>query len=209
MDITTMEAIEEAREFLDIVLELLDKYEKLGPFLGILLPFIEAFLPFLPLFVFVMANSVAYGLFKGFLYSWIGSSFGSIAVFFLIRKFGNKKIMMKIKRNKQVIHVTSWVERHGFGPLFILLCFPFSPSSIINIVAGLSNVSKQQFILAVFLGKSVMIFSIAYIGSSIMEFAKNPVKSIIVTACIIVFWIFGKFLEKKIMQRTAKKAVEK
>jgi len=195
------ETLEEASEFFDYVIELLDKYEKLGPLPGILLPFIEAFLPFLPLFVFVMANSVAYGLLKGFLYSWLGSSAGSIFVFLLIRKYGNKKILLKIKQNKQVQHITSWVERHGFGPMFILLCFPFSPSSIINIVAGLSNVSKQQFVLAVLLGKSVMIFSIAYIGSSIFEFAKNPVKTIVVTACILVFWTFGKFLEKKLLKR--------
>src|SRR5690625_3341121 len=102
------EAIEEASEYFDTVIELLENYEALGPLPGILLPFIEAFLPFLPLFVFVMANSVAYGLFKGFLYSWIGSSAGSILVFLLIRKFGNKKIMLKIKQNKQVQQITSW-----------------------------------------------------------------------------------------------------
>lgn len=205
MDIMSAEALEEASEFFDTVIELLENYEALGPLPGILLPFIEAFLPFLPLFVFVMANSVAYGLFKGFLYSWIGSSAGSILVFLLIRKFGNKKIMLKIKQNKQVQQITSWVERHGFGPMFILLCFPFSPSSVINIVAGLSNVSKQQFVLAVLLGKSVMIFSIAYIGSSIMEFAKNPVKTVVVTICILVFWTFGKFLEKKLLKVRAQK----
>src|SRR5690625_6755730 len=132
MNISTEEAIEEASDFFDAVIELLNTYEKIGPLPGILLPFIEAFLPFLPLFVFVMANSVAYGLLKGFLYSWLGSSFGSLAVFYLIRTFGHKKIFMKIKQNKQVQSVTSWVERHGFGLLFILLCFPFSPSSEIG-----------------------------------------------------------------------------
>lgn len=206
MDISTIEALDEASDYFDYIIDLLDKLEKLGPLPGILLPFIEAFLPFLPLFVFVMANSVAYGLLKGFLYSWIGSSVGSIAIFFLIRKFHKTRLVTKIMQNKQVIHITSWVERHGFGPLFILLCFPFSPSSIINIVAGLSKVSKQQFILAVLLGKSVMIFSIAYIGTSILEFAKNPTKTIIVTGCILVFWIFGKFLEKKLLRKSKRKS---
>lgn len=192
----------DAERFFDYVMELLERYESFGPLPGILLPFIEAFLPFLPLFVFVMANSVAYGLLKGFLYSWLGSSFGSLAVFYLIRTFGHKKLFIKIKQNKQVQSVTSWVERHGFGLLFILLCFPFSPSSVINIVAGLSNVSKQQFILATFFGKAVMIFSIAYVGTSIVEFAKNPTKTIVVTICIVVFWFFGKVLEKKLLHKT-------
>lgn len=208
MDISTVTVIQEANEFLDLASELLDKYENLGPLPGILLPFIEAFLPFLPLFAFVMANSAAYGLLKGFFYSWLGSSLGSIAVFYIIRKFGDKKLLVKIKTNRQVNQVTSWVERHGFGPLFLLLCFPFSPSSLINIVAGLSNVSKQQFILAVLLGKSVMIFSIAYIGTSILEFAKNPIKTIVVTICISIFWMFGKFLEKRFLKRSSNSNTE-
>src|SRR5690625_3916538 len=134
--------MKEASEFFDYVIELLQKYENLGPLPGILLPFVEAFLLFLPLFVFVLANGAAYGLLKGFLYSWIGSSFGSIAVFFILRKLGNKRLFIKIKTNHQVKKVMNWVERHGFGLLFILLCFPFSPSSIINVVAGLSNIHK-------------------------------------------------------------------
>src|SRR5699024_12655465 len=121
----------------DYIMHLLNQYESLGPLPGFLLPFIEAFLPFLPLVVFVFANAAAYGLLKGFLYSWIGSSLGSIFVFLIIRRLGNKRIFQRISRNKQVHQVTVWLERHGFGRLFILLCFPFSLSSVINVIAGL------------------------------------------------------------------------
>src|SRR5690625_1582584 len=171
-----------------------------------MLPFIEAFLPFLPLVVFVIANGAAYGLLKGFFYSWIGSSLGSILVFLIIRRLGDKRVFRAIRKNKQVKKVTNWLERHGFGPLFLLLCFPFSPSSVINVVAGLSKISTQQFILAVLLGKSVMIFSIAYIGSSIVEFAKNPVRTIVVGIGILLFWMIGKYIEKRLQKMDAKKS---
>lgn len=194
-------------ELFDKVFEILDKYEQLGPLPGVFLPFIEAFLPFLPLFVFVIANSLAYGLFKGFIYSWIGSVLGSIAVFLIIRKLGNKNIFNKIKNNKTVLKVTSWVEHHGFGPLFILLCFPFSPSSVINVVAGISKVSKLQFFLAVILGKSIMIFSMAYIGSSINEFAKSPIRTTIMLISIVIFWSFGKYIESKVSRKAPKEKV--
>ncbi|WP_010650060.1 TVP38/TMEM64 family protein [Oceanobacillus massiliensis] len=182
----------------EVIQQLLNQYEGLGPLPGIIFPFIEAFLPFLPLIVFVLGNAAAYGLLEGFLFSWLGASSGAIVVFLLIRRLGNTKFLKKVRRNKQVTRVTAWVERHGFGPMFLLLCFPFSPSAIINVVAGLSKVSTQQFILAVLLGKTVMIFSISYVGSSIMEFAQNPVKTIVVGIGIVLFWMLGKYLEQRL-----------
>ncbi|WP_010093672.1 TVP38/TMEM64 family protein [Ornithinibacillus scapharcae] len=189
----------------EYIMELLQDYESLGPLPGILLPFIEAFLPFLPLVVFVMGNAAAYGLLEGFLLSWAGSSLGAILVFLIVRNLGDKRIFVKIRKNNQVKRVTSWLERHGFGPLFLLMCFPFSPSAVINVVAGLSNINIYQFILAVLLGKSVMIFSIAYVGSSIASFAQNPTKTIVVGVCIILFWVLGKFIETKLHQKSKQK----
>jgi len=189
----------------DFIQQLLNQYEGLGPLPGIILPFTEAFLPFLPLIVFVLGNAAAYGLLEGFLLSWLGACSGAIVVFMLLRKLGKTKILRKVRENKQVERITNWVERHGFGPLFLLLCFPFSPSAIINVVAGLSKVSTQQFILAVMLGKAVMIFSISYVGSSIMEFAQNPVKTIVVGIGIALFWLLGKFLEKRLQTKIENK----
>ncbi|WP_425440890.1 TVP38/TMEM64 family protein [Sediminibacillus halophilus] len=191
----------ESNRFDDLLMQLLKTYEGLGPLPGILLPFIEAFLPFLPLVVFVLANAAAYGLLEGFLFSWIGASAGALCVFMLVRKLGNKRFFIWLRKNKQVERVTEWLERHGFGPLFLLMCFPFSPSSVINIVAALSKVSFQQFVLAVLLGKTVMIFTIAYVGDSIVSFAQNPVKTIVVGVCILLFWIFGKFLEQRLQRK--------
>ncbi|WP_152654876.1 TVP38/TMEM64 family protein [Oceanobacillus sp. CFH 90083] len=188
----------------EFIRQLLEQYEGLGPLPGIALPFLEAFLPFLPLIVFVLGNAAAYGLFEGFLYSWLGASLGAILVFLVIRRLGNTKLLKRIRHNKQVSRITNWVEKHGFGPLFLLLCFPFSPSSVINVVAGLSKISIYPFMLAVLLGKTVMIFSISYIGSSIMEFAQKPIRTIVVGIGIVIFWIFGKYLEKRLHNKVDK-----
>jgi uncharacterized membrane protein YdjX (TVP38/TMEM64 family) len=57
----------------------------------------------------------------------------------------------------------------------------------------------------VLLGKSVMIFSISYVGSSIVSFAQNPTRTIVVGGCIVLFWILGKFIENKLHQKSKKK----
>ncbi|MFO1445493.1 TVP38/TMEM64 family protein [Bacillus sp. Bva_UNVM-123] len=182
---------------LEHIMELIEKYRSFGPIPGILLPLIEAFLPFLPLFLFVMANANAFGLWLGFLFSWIGSTIGALLVFLLIRKYGQKKILGKIKNNLQVQKLMVWVEKHGFGPLFILLCFPFTPSAVVNIVAGLSKISIAQYILAVLTGKAVMIFTMSFVGYDIKALITQPVRTAIVGLIIFILWYVGKRIEIK------------
>lgn len=205
INVDEIKELVEANEYGQLVNFLLRSYESLGPIPGFLLPFVEAFLPFLPIIVFVMTNAAAYGLLEGFLLSWTGTSAGTIVVFILVRRYRHLKVFKWLRKNKQVSKVTNWLTRHGFGPLFILLCFPFSPSAIINIVAALSSISFYQFVLAVLLGKGVMVFTISYIGDSITSFAQNPVRTIIVAIGIAVLWIVGKYIEKYLHKKSEEK----
>jgi uncharacterized membrane protein YdjX (TVP38/TMEM64 family) len=189
---------------LENIMELIDKYRSFGPLPGIFLPMLEAFLPFLPLFVFVMANANAFGLWFGFLISWAGATAGALIVFSIVRKYGQKKILRFLKKNSQVKRLMAWVERHGFGPLFILLCFPFTPSAVVNIVAGLSKISVAQYMLAVMAGKMVMIFTISFVGYDLKSIITQPVRTAIVGIIIFILWYVGKRIEIKINKRMEK-----
>ena len=168
-----------------------------GPLVGIVLPFIEAFLPFLPLIVIAFANAAAFGLWKGFFYTWLGSVLGTILVFHFIRKFGRSRLEHIIHRYPKFQHGLDWIERHGFGPVFILLCFPFSPSILINIVGALSRMNYFQFVLAALFGKCVMIFTLSFIGSDITAMIAEPIKSVKLFILIGLVWMLGKWVEKK------------
>ncbi|MBM4764192.1 TVP38/TMEM64 family protein [Bacillus sp. B15-48] len=194
------------REWLTLenLMELIGEYRALGPLAGIALPLIEAFLPFLPLVLFVMVNANAFGLWFGFLFSWIGACAGAILVFLLIRKYGQKRLLRFIQKNKQVRRGMNWVERHGFGPVFLLLCFPFTPSAVVNIVAGLSNIRMSQYILAVMAGKMVMIFTISFVGYDIQSLITQPIRTAIVLVIIFILWYVGKIIEVKMNMSTEK-----
>ncbi|MGG0719169.1 TVP38/TMEM64 family protein [Robertmurraya massiliosenegalensis] len=180
---------------LENIMEIIEEYRSFGPIPGILLPMVEAFLPFLPLVLFVMANANAFGLWFGFLFSWIGASVGAYLVFLLIRRFGQKRFFAFLKRNPKVQKLTAWVERHGFGPLFLLLCFPFTPSAVVNIVAGLSKISIYQYMLAVLTGKMVMVFMISFVGHDIRSLITQPIRTAIVGVVIFILWLVGKQIE--------------
>ena len=183
---------------LENIMQLIQEYRSFGPIPGILLPMLEAFLPFLPLVLFVMANANAFGLWFGFIFSWIGACVGALLVFWIVRKFGRKRALNFLTKHKRVQKLMHWVERHGFGPLFILLCFPFTPSAVVNIVAGLSEISRKQYMLAVMSGKFVMIFTVSYIGHDIHSLLTKPFRTAVVGVVIFILWYVGKRIEVKI-----------
>lgn len=183
---------------LENIMKLIQEYRSFGPIPGIILPMLEAFLPFLPLFLFVMANVNAFGLWLGFLFSWLGACVGALIVFWIVRKYGRKRALRFLTKHQQVQKLMQWVERRGFGPLFILLCFPFTPSAIVNIVAGLSKISKKQYMLAVMSGKFVMIFIVSFIGHDIYSLLTQPFRTAIVGVVIFILWYVGKRVEVKI-----------
>ncbi|MEO2077490.1 MAG: TVP38/TMEM64 family protein [Bacillus sp. (in: firmicutes)] len=187
---------------LENIMSLIQEYRALGPLPGIGLTIIEAFLPFLPLFLFVMANASAFGLWLGFLYSWIGTCIGALLVFLLIRKYGQKRLLSFLPRHPKVRKLMDWVDQHGFGPLFLLLCFPFTPSAVVNIVAGLSKISTAQYMLAVCIGKMVMIFTISYIGYDIHSLITKPFRTVIVLLVIFILWYVGKRIEGRLNKST-------
>ncbi|MBJ8031881.1 TVP38/TMEM64 family protein [Bacillus cereus group sp. N21] len=178
--------------------QLVANYRALGPLLGISLPMIEALIPALPLILFVMANAVAFGFWLGFLYSWLGSVLGALIVFSVIRRFGRSRFFSFVNKHPKVRKAMGWIERKGFAPIFILFCFPFTPSALINVVAGLSRISRRQFVLALALGKLVMILILSYIGHDLTSFIHKPVKTIIVIGVIFILWYVGKKIEVKL-----------
>lgn len=175
----------------------LESYSAYGPLPGLLLPLLESFLPFLPLIVIVAANANIYGLGWGFLLSWIGVSIGANLVFLICRRLGKNVKVKLMKRYPKTERFFNWLDRKGFTPLFLLACFPFSPSSIINIVAGLSKVPLQTFLLATVLGKAVMILSISLLSFDIGSFRDEPWRIFVTIAVIFIMWFGGKRLESR------------
>ena len=186
------------------IMQVIDSYRSFGPLPGILLPLVESFIPFLPLFLFIMANVNAFGFWLGFLFSWIGTCGGALLVFLLIRRYGQRRLLSFIRNHQKVQRLMIWIERHGFGPLFILLCFPFTPSALVNIVAGLSRISIKQYVLAVLIGKLVMIITISFIGYDLKSMIMQPMRTIPIAIVIFILWYVGKRIEAK-MNHTEEK----
>ncbi|CAM3751504.1 TVP38/TMEM64 family protein [Cohnella lubricantis] len=182
---------------LDDIQHFLDRYSALGPLPGIILPLLEAFLPFLPLVVFVVANANAYGLWLGFLLSWIGAFIGAALVFMLARRFGSRWSDRIRKRMPKMDRFFDWIERKGFTPIFVLSCFPFAPSALVNIASGMSKIPLHTFLIAIVLGKAVMIFTLSFLGHDLRALVEHPWRLIVAGVVLVALWFAGKKLESR------------
>lgn len=178
----------------------LEQYESLGPLPGIFATMIESFLPFLPLVAIVVANAEAYGLWLGFLYSWIGVVTGSTLVFLIFRQFGGLLRVYVERKYPKTLNITAWIERKGFTLIFLLACFPFTPSSLVNVVSGLSRLPIHTFVTATLLGKGVMIFLISYAGYDLTALVRNPWKLVFVIVLFAILWWAGRKMEARYMR---------
>src|SRR5699024_1442218 len=112
-----------------------------------------------------------------------------------IRKFARHRLLRFITRHRKIQSTMDWFERRQFGAVFLLYCFPFTPSSLVNVVAGLSRMNAITFTLAVLFGKMIMIFIVSFIGHDLFALLRSPLQLILVISMTAVLWIGGKFLE--------------
>ncbi|SDD14716.1 Uncharacterized membrane protein YdjX, TVP38/TMEM64 family, SNARE-associated domain [Paenibacillus sp. UNCCL117] len=178
----------------------LKQYEALGPLPGVLAPFVEAFVPMLPLVAILVANVNAYGLAEGAFLSWIGVVGGAVCVFALVRTFGGRLrgfLERKLPRTGRLIH---WLEEHGFTSVFLLACFPFTPSAVVTLVSALSRMPLHTFVIATALGKGVMIFLVSLAGSDLAGILRHPWKLVLILSAFGLMWLLGKKVESKYMK---------
>ncbi|WP_409343561.1 TVP38/TMEM64 family protein [Paenibacillus sp. MBLB4367] len=177
--------------------ELLEQYRSLGPFPGILLTFMKSFVPPLPTIVIVGVNAAVYGLWLGFLYSWIGMVAGCMATFLIVRKIAGHPYLERWAQKPKVKKSMTWVRRNAFSYVFLLSIFPVGPFVVINMAAGVARMRIRSFLIAVLFGKAIMVFSVSYIGHDLERFIRNPVEIVYVVLFIGISLLISKQIEAR------------
>lgn len=189
--------------------QLFEQFEQFGILFGFLLVFIEAFLPVLPLFVIVILTINSYGVVVGFLVSYSASVLGSYMVFLTVRHIFRAPAQKYIEKHERLNKMLKFIDDKGFSFLFILLCLPFTPSSVVNVITALSNVRRDVYLYILLASKFIMILSMTLVGYDIASFFDSPVKLIFSIAFLVVLYAlskwYQKYLEKKINREKKKK----
>ena len=182
--------------------EWFDAFRQFGYIPGFIMLYLRAIVPVLPLTLYVVLLIHAYGLFPGIIISWLGIVSGTFTVFLICKKFVNTIRMKKLKSRKSVQRLISFIDRQGLIPLFVLLGFPFTPNTLINIIASLSHIKIKYYFFVLVISKLISITILGVMGKEIFTIFTNPLRALIMIVLLVVLWFISKKVEKYFMGST-------
>ena len=167
-----------------------------GYIYGVLLILLESVIPALPLGVFIALNINAFGIVLGILISWLSTCLGCYLSFILFR-FLSQNRLNKIVNNKKLSKVVKKMKTIELSNLVVLIALPFTPAFLINIAAGLVNMSNKKFILAILIGKLFIVIFWGFVGKSLITSMTDIKTIIIMSLFIVVAYFLSKLVSKK------------
>ena len=170
-----------------------------GYLAGFILILLEAFIPILPLGAFVALNVNAFGFFQGIVLSWLATTIGSYLMYITCYHISNKVLYKVLKQTtiQKLTEKTSHFYKIKLTHLVLLITVPFAPSCFINLLAGVSNISKEKYAIALIVGKALMITFWAYIGKSFIESITNIRALALILFILLLAYLITKYISKK------------
>lgn len=142
----------------------------------------------IPLLALITINVALFGFFNGFLWSWFTSVIAAIIIFIGVRYCFQDWVLKKM--NPALV---AKIEQAGFIYVIQGRIFPFVPTSLVNIVAGLSSIRFTHFLLGTIIGNFVYFFVLSLIPFGVLSVNLNKyVLGGIVLLVLLVFYVYRK-----------------
>ncbi len=186
-------------EFVNNVITFIYSLGLTGGIISVFLIFVEAFIPMLPLIAFVTVNIVIFGTALGFVLSSIATIVGGSVVFMLSRTFLKEKVLNYVDKHpklKIIKSLKNGLDKISLSGLSLIIASPFTPSFVINVGGGLSNMSFLKYIFSMLIGKFCMIYFIVFIGTNIVEVFHNPIAIIKILIAFLFAYILSIIANK-------------
>ncbi len=162
---------------------------------------IQQIVTFMPFLLLATVNVMLYGLWWGFLLSWISSLLGALIAFILARYFLNQWIERKWGRKKAYVKINKQLEKSGFFYVLMGRLFPIMPSNLINFGAGASQIPIQAYSFATFIGNVPFVFICSLMGYDLLHFETNQARFTYVSIGLAVFVIINLIVKYYVEKR--------
>ncbi|WP_157827609.1 TVP38/TMEM64 family protein [Niallia nealsonii] len=142
----------------------------------------------IPLIFVITLNYYSFGFLNGFIWSWLSSVVAAVIVFYAVR-FWFQDMIIRQKHHDFI----KKIEKKGTHYVFYGRVFPFFPTSLLNIIAGISTISIKAFIIGTLIGNFIYFFILSLIPFGLFSTDIPPALIIILIAlAILLFYLLKK-----------------
>ncbi|RLC60190.1 MAG: hypothetical protein DRH54_01040 [Chloroflexi bacterium] len=134
-----------------------------------------------------------FGTAKGFVYSSIGLTAGSL-INFTIGRFLGKRYVRKLIPVHQLEKLDTLVKRQGIIVFFILFIFPGFPKDYLSLLLGLSAIPAKVFIAIAAIGRMPGTLMLSLQGSQVFEQQYGWFAAIL-GICLVLIFLAYKYRE--------------
>lgn len=145
-----------------------------------------------PLILVITINVTLFGFLNGFLWSWFTSMLSAVIVF-----YGARYILQDMIIEKFNPKLLEKVDASGFAYVFQARIFPFVPTSLVNILGGLSTIRVLPYLIATAIGNFLYFFVLALIPAGILKANFNEYIIWVVILAVVLLYYFIKMVRRK------------
>ncbi len=177
----------------------------------ILLQILQTTILQIPSFFVTVAGALIFGNWPAFFMSYISIMIGSVIMFWIGRKAGNKFLNWIAGDDSK-----KWQDKmsHGKYLFFLMMLFPMFPDDILCVIAGMTNMSFSFFLITNIIARGIGVAGSVFFGSgSIIPFSGWGlyVWGIIVIFVVALFYFSVRYQDKldQLFNQMFKKKEEK
>lgn len=131
-----------------------DSFGIWAPLILALIQMLQVVLPVLPGFMGCIVGAALFGAVGGFWINYIGISAGSIAAYWLARRFGIQLVKKMISIQKYEKHMERLNRSKSYtAVLFLSILLPLAPDDFLCYFSGLINMPARKFIAIIITAK--------------------------------------------------------
>ncbi|MEH7178454.1 TVP38/TMEM64 family protein [Neobacillus vireti] len=151
----------------------------------------------IPLIIIITVNFALFGFVNGLIWSWF-TSIMAAGIWF----FGSRYLFNDWVQKKANPEILKKMEQNGLLFVFQARIIPFVPTSLINILSGLSSITFKHFIMGTMFGNLIFFFVLSLIPAGLMEgnMEKNILFGIAIILVGLVFFYRVKKKRKRMKQ---------
>lgn len=166
----------------------------LAPVVYVSLLVLQAVVAPLPAPVVAAAGGYCFGLWEGFLLTWLGALLGGVGCFWLSRAFGRGAVVATEPLSERL---DRYAEAHGALLIFVLRLIPLISFDAISYGAGLSGIPFWKFVLATALGMAPGTFVFVYLGGASPGWGVWAALVVLAALAIVAYYAYFKLLGPK------------